>query len=138
YSKDLPLEDATVETFREINPGVWFPVNVTVTVYNERVIKEENKLKVSNVMEAVADKVSLDPHYDIGYFRDINFPDGAVVYEIEGGKQVDAYIQGGGPPATTSTNKWWMWIIASVVLALAVASGYILRRRMRLKHSGNP
>jgi hypothetical protein len=100
-------------------------------VYNERVIKLENKLKVSNVMDAVVDKVSLDPHYDIGFFRDIKFPDGAAVYEIDRGKQVDAYIQGGGPPATTSMNKWWMWMIALIALAQAVASGYILRRRMR-------
>jgi hypothetical protein len=138
YSKDLPLEDATVETFREITPGVWFPLNETVTVYNERVIKEENKLKVSNVMDVVVDKVSLDPHYDIVFFRDVKFPDGAVVYEIDGGKQVDAYIQGGVQPPVTSTNKWWMWVIASTVLALVVASGYLLTRRMRLHRSGNP
>jgi hypothetical protein len=138
YSKDLPLEDARVKTFREISPGVWFPVSETITVYNERVIKEENKLTVSNVTEVVVDKVSLEPNHDIGFFRDIEFPGGAVVYELDGGKQVDAYIQGGGPPAIASTNKWWIWIIASAVLALVVASVYFLRRRMRLKHSGNP
>jgi hypothetical protein len=85
-----PSEIGHVKDLREIAPGIWFPFRAVSTVFQQ----EDSKQQVVNRSLYTVEKAELDPRYDASLFRDIPFPDGAVVYEIENGKIVKSYVKG--------------------------------------------
>ena len=119
---------AVARDFREIGPGIWLPFKYSITVYDERTIKEENKLVVSNRREARIEKAELDPHYDLSLFRDIPMPEHAAVYELTGGKITRSYEIGGESPPQTGRSKLWLMLFAGSVGASVALGAWLAKR----------
>ena len=90
-SEDIPNAEGAVSEWREIKPGVWFPMAATYTRYNPSLLRQKGKQELQWRTEYTVKKVSLDPKYDISFFQDVDFPDGTAVYEIENGKITQSY-----------------------------------------------
>src|SRR5690606_32969754 len=80
------------------SPGVWFPFRATILVYDTSFMREDGKHIVGSSETFIVERASLQPQYDIGFFQNVEFPNGTAVYEIEQGEIVKSYVQGGGPP----------------------------------------
>ncbi len=93
YSKDVPIEEAVLENLQEIQPGRWFPFTSSITVMDGITLRKENRPVVSWKREYTVTDVLLNPEYDVKFFQDVEFPDGAPVYEIEAGKIVRSYVK---------------------------------------------
>jgi hypothetical protein len=96
YSDTLPIEEAEVTRFEEVSKGVWFPMAIKVTIYQELLLRE-GKSVVSNAADLVTKSVDLKPNYPEEFFRKIPIPMGASVYELNDGKIVKSYVEGGQP-----------------------------------------
>ncbi len=94
YSADLPIEEARVTRFEEVSKGVWFPMAIHFTIYQELVLRE-GKSVIANTSDLVTKSVELDTKYPIDFFQKIEIPKGTSVYELKKGKVVKSYIQGG-------------------------------------------
>jgi hypothetical protein len=81
-SATIPVEVGVLKDLREIAPGIWFPFAAEISI-NSQLAARENRLVVSQREEYRVEKVSLEPNYDISLFRDIPFPDGANVYNVD-------------------------------------------------------
>jgi hypothetical protein len=131
YTKEFPLGVGVAEDFREIGAGVWLPFRMTVTTYDERAARLEKHQVESNVEVMDVEFASLNPNYDISLFRDIKYPDGAVVYQVKDGKIVDSYVQGGGPAPPEPERSWLFWlggVLAAALVLTGLGWGY---RRFR-------
>ncbi len=93
YSAALPIEDVRVTRFEEIKKGIWYPMGIQFTVYDELPLRE-GKTIVSNTLDIVTKAVDLNPKYPREFFQDIKIPDGAQVYVIKDKEIVKSYIQG--------------------------------------------
>jgi hypothetical protein len=122
-----PVEVGSLRDLREIKPGIWMPMKSIVTLYDANWLEEDRRLVVNNETEIVVKKVDLEPHYDVAFFRDIEFPDGATVYNLKDGKIVKGYVK--GAPAGSSSRSWrsrpWSYFAA----ALALSTGVVLYAR---------
>jgi len=133
WSKEIPVGEGTVNEIREIAPGIWFPYATRVVRYDDIVIQRENRQQESWREEHVVEEVSLDPKYDIEFFRNVDFPDGTAVYEVEDRKIVRSYVQGspeapGGPAGGSISRRWWfLWANAAIVVVIA---GLLVARKL--------
>jgi hypothetical protein len=94
YSHNLAWVEAQMLEMREIEKGTWFPWRAEVRGYDPIKVSKKNEQKLKTKQEYQVLSLSLHPDYDIGYFRDIVFPPGTAVYEIEEGKIKRSYRQG--------------------------------------------
>jgi hypothetical protein len=135
-SSDHPMDSSHSEDFRELAPGVWYPFRSTILQYDQYAYAEDRKLVLVSSEEYTAEKVELDPHYDLGLFRDIPIPNGMVVYEIHDGQVTKGYVQGGKPKPEAEKNRLWLILAAGLVAVLiGVVSSrkrlYALTQRFR-------
>jgi hypothetical protein len=70
WSEELPHADASVDQWRQIGPGVWFPVSAALTVYNTTALKRENTQKLQYREQYTVERVSLEPKHEIAFFRE--------------------------------------------------------------------
>ena len=124
-----PLRLGRAEDLREISPGVWFPFRVIRDNNMPRIDPEIGKRKVANREVLTFQKAELDPHYDISLFRDIPFPDGAFVYEIENDKIVRKYVKGGQNVIRPKSNFALYVFAAGLTLTGAISLFWVARRR---------
>jgi hypothetical protein len=86
--------------------------------------------------EYAVEQVALNPKYDVAFFRDVPFPGGTAVYEIENGKILRSYRQGapdapGGLASTSGFRRWWLlWANFALVV---VVGGFLVGRKVFLK-----
>ncbi|HUY36869.1 MAG TPA: hypothetical protein VMV69_29390 [Pirellulales bacterium] len=139
-SADTPVGDGAVTDLREIEPNVWFPFAADVTAYDLVVMKREGKRAIRWRRKYWVEDVSLDPHYDLAYFRDVTIPDGTAVYEIVDGEIASSYRQGAPPTGGVSRplKRWWLWAMNVVIGILVVAVWRLQCRRRRLANSSPP
>lgn len=133
YSKEIPIEEAVLENLQEIQPGIWFPFLSSITVMDGITLREEKKTVVSWKRDYIVTEASLNPEYDVNFFRKVEFPNGTPIYEIEDGKIVRSYVKGGIPladQATENTHSRFYWIIAiNLVMLVVIAFGFWFRQR---------
>lgn len=92
-SPDLPTEKTEITELREIESGVWYPFQAVYTLYDAASLRENHEAVVSARTVHTIEKADLDPDYPVSLFRDIEFPDGTPVYEIENGEIVNSYAR---------------------------------------------
>jgi hypothetical protein len=141
WSKQIPISVGTVEEWREIGPGIWFPLRATVTAFAPLPLQREGRQKLQWRAAYTVQEASLDPGYDLAFFRDLEFPDGTAMYEIEDGEIVRSYRVGapegpGAPPASKAIWRWWALYLNLVALAAATAGLLLWRRSRRKARSG--
>jgi hypothetical protein len=131
-SQQVPSGEGIVEEFREIKPGVWFPMVARTTVYDTLYLQREGKQRLQWREDYVTETVSLEPKYDTAYFQDVKFPDGTAVYKVENGQIVQSWRPGapeapGGPTANTGMRRWLMVGVGLAVLLALVAFAWTRR-----------
>lgn len=125
-SKDQPRGEGEVLDWIEVNPGIWFPGETTFTSYSPLLLKKGKKI-AQWTKTYKTKEVSLDPHYDLSFFQDIEIPDGTAVYEVEDQKIKKSYKQGAlSDPevAAAPPSSWWqnpLIIINGVFILLLIS-----------------
>jgi len=131
-SRDVPIARGEVAEFREVESGVWFPWSTTMTCYQPALLQREGKQKLGWQQRHTAESVSLHPAYDSAYFRDVPFPDGTAVYEVENRQIKKSYRTGtpSAPPAQglgSRGRRWWAVLAAAAVISVASVLIYKFR-----------
>ena len=72
-SRDIHSGEDVVEEFTEISPGVWFPTLASFTAYDKLQLGRDGQQRLKWREDYVVQEASLDPNYDMAYFRDIEF-----------------------------------------------------------------
>ncbi len=132
FSKEIPVAQSVVNDLREIEPGVWFPFDVTHTSYNKFAIQREGRQKLQWERRYVVERVKANPKYDREFFSIVEFPDGTAMYDVKDGKITRSWRQGapeatGGPAAAEGFQRWWiLW--ANLAVVLLVAAIVIIRK----------
>ncbi|HUY34420.1 MAG TPA: hypothetical protein VMV69_16860 [Pirellulales bacterium] len=137
YAKDIPCEEGVASDFREIGPGIWFPFRAEVTLYDGMTLMMQRKLEVRGRYRFAVEEASLHPSYEQAYFKDVVFPDGTAVYEVEN-SQIKKIYRIGAPDAHAGgegkSKRWWLIVAFNAAAALAVVvvvATSVVRRRAR-------
>ncbi|MCL6505089.1 MAG: hypothetical protein K6T86_20630 [Pirellulales bacterium] len=133
-SKTIPRTEGTVTEWTEIQPGVWFPKHVIIETLDGFSLARGERVPNWRC-EWFTEAVSLAPQHDISFFRDIPFPDGTIVYEVEGG-QIKKGYQVGAPavpapaPGVAAPKRLNLAPLVAALLAVGIAlAGVILWKR---------
>lgn len=122
FSQSLHTSQGETLSFKEIEPGIWFPTEAEVVGYDEIKIEEEHRQVADCRHRFITESVSLHPSYAPSFFADISFPDGTAVYELEAGHIRKSYRQ--GQPASTgaapSRGGGWLFYLNVAVLSAAI------------------
>lgn len=105
YSRELPIETSSVADIREIAKGIWFPFQAEISVFDGIALLEQKASILSWRREYLVTEVALSPSYDVEFFRDVQFPDGTPIYEVEAGEIARSSVQGEKPLASTENPK---------------------------------
>jgi hypothetical protein len=94
-SKTVPVGEAVSRDLREIAPGVWFPYETVYTAYNSITLGEQKRQELGWRERFTVESVSLNPHYPVAFFRDLDIPKGTRVYHVDAdGKIGRSYVKG--------------------------------------------
>jgi hypothetical protein len=88
FSERVPLLEASVTEWTEIEEGIWFPKATEVQSYDRWTVKAEGVKKPTWRHELDVKEVSLDPQFDLTYFQDVPFPDGTVAYDVDAAGEI--------------------------------------------------
>ncbi len=91
---EVPLSEGVVTEFKEVEPGLWFPMHYEKRNYDRAELRA-GRTRYWNDRGFHIDTVNMHSNYPISLFRDIPFPDGLTVHVIENGKNTRSYVQGG-------------------------------------------
>jgi len=150
-SDHLPTSAARVTEWKEVLPGVWFPMKSEIRAYDKEVLRERNRQQQRWSLVMTTESISFNPNYDQAHFSDVVFPEGLMMYVIDndrvgpegdGNQIVKSYVKGSpSDPAVAeiaAANKFWtgakVMAFNAFVAALVVAVFRIVRKR-RPKHS---
>jgi hypothetical protein len=132
-SKSLkrPMQQSLLSDLREIAPDVWFPFAAT-TICNDPDTLHEAKGSVAWKDEYRVQQASLNPKYDISLFRDIQFPSGTYVYDVDGDRIIGERVV--GKPKPTSGRQVLMWL--GIALGLGILLIMLCRIHQKRKSKG--
>jgi thiol-disulfide isomerase/thioredoxin len=88
---DLPMQEMHVDGWREVAPGAWFPIKVTVVDYDREALRQKKPV-VSERVETTVERVDLAPRHDPAFFRDVAIPDDLPVFTIKDGALVGSTL----------------------------------------------
>ena len=132
-SKTVPISEGTVTDFKEVKPGIWFPLVAEVIAYNPFALQKEGKQEPQWRENYAVAEVALNPDYPADYFQAVKFPDGTPVYEVVNGEISRSYTQGApaapGERAESWLARWWLLLLNVIVFGLLIVGGTLLRRR---------
>ena len=86
-SKTLPNRESIVDAWREIRPGVWYPVKSHTNRFSSLSLRQEGRQKISWRTKYDVKSVSLDPPISPEVFSKVEFPPGTAVYRVKDGKR---------------------------------------------------
>ena len=140
FSETIPVGESVVDEWREIGPGIWFPFAIRDTAYDKAAVQAKGA-QIPIWWEAkTVETAMLNPHYDVAFFRDVEFPKGAAVYHVEGDKITKSYRVGApqaesGPKAGGSRYRW---MACANIAALGLFGAVFLVRRLRGRAGREP
>jgi hypothetical protein len=87
WSKDIPVAVSTVDEWKEIRRGVWFPVKAHTDRYDSHTVKQEGTQKLRWRKQYHIDSVTLNPpRTNPETFTKLDFPPGIQLTILKGGK----------------------------------------------------
>ncbi|WP_298869027.1 hypothetical protein [uncultured Gimesia sp.] len=86
-SKTLPNRESIVDAWREVRPGVWYPVKSHTNRFSSLTLRQEGRQKISWRTKNDVKSVSLDPPISPEVFSKVEFPPGTAVYQVKDGKR---------------------------------------------------
>lgn len=143
-SASEPTGEGMVLEWKELQPGIWFPMRAVSTSLDQRIALLKGKRQPGWRREYVIESVSLEPKHPRSFFQDVPIPSGTIVYEYDGDKEIRAYQQGAPSGPTGGPNgvgpSWWRRVAASVIVVLVggVCVYYIVRQRRRRRQRAAP
>ena len=88
WSRDMPIAESTVDEWKELREGVWFPMKAHTNRYHSQTVKEHGKQVLSWRKQYVVASISFDPKTATGEtFSKLDFPPGTEVRVIQGGAE---------------------------------------------------
>ncbi len=91
-SSTLPVESTSYQELRELQHGVWYPAQVTHVGYDEQRLSQNDHQAAHRTVHTIKG-VSLNPGFEVGFFQEVAFPAGAMVYRVSGEKIVESFRQ---------------------------------------------
>jgi hypothetical protein len=136
WSSTLAIKEGSVSSFREVEEGIWFPAGASILRYADMAVYYEKRQKPYGRYTYEVKEVSLNPKYDISFFRDLRFVPGTAVYELENDKIIKSYTVGlAGDPALNQ-RRWLWWVLTlNVALVLAIVGAVYLRQRRKRRQA---
>ncbi len=131
----LMIEIGSVDGFKEIETGVWYPTSSRSEIYDyswEKPISANTRRLTGKWTHAI-NKINLNPNYPKEFFSNIKMPDGVPVWVLKDKKHIGSYIQG-LPNNTESTSKKKRISVSAVVaigLLSAIIISFLLYRNRR-------
>jgi hypothetical protein len=142
WSRTVPITEGMVREWTELQPGIWFPKHVVIDALDESSLVKRGERVHSWRCEWFVDAVSLNPNHDVSFFRDIPFPEGTIVYEVEGGQIKKGYQVGApavvppAPGAGVPKRRRFLPLGAGALLIVIISfGGYRLWKRDRVQKS---
>jgi hypothetical protein len=120
-----PYGIGVVDELKEIAPGVWFPLRVTTTVYDCDELYRKGRYVVSGRYDLAVTAVDPDPHYDVSFFRNIEFPPDTLVYTVRDGKIIGSEVV----PFPKPGRARFLLLLIPLALLCAVIAILVRRRR---------
>jgi hypothetical protein len=125
-SKDIPISIAWTSDFREISAGIWLPFKSSMIV-NDNLQARTGKSVVSHTEDCEIEQAKLDPHYDLSFYRDVVFPPGTLVYDVNTKNMAtNSYVVPGN-----GQSYWWLYVLIALSV-IVVMWFYLVRRKRRL------
>lgn len=93
WSTVLPVADSTIEQWKEVQPGIWFPEKAHTSRYSSDSVKNELKQKVTWTSDVTVTRITLEPAVDKKVFREFEFPSETKVLVQEGGRTKRSFVQ---------------------------------------------
>lgn len=130
WSRDVPIGQAQALSFVEVEPGIWFPREVTIESFDPFVVKKQNEQRVLWRRSVTTESVSLRADYPVSFFSDLDVQEGTAVYELGADRKLkNSYVHGtpGSLLRPLVARHWLLWLNA----ALATISVWWLLSRRR-------
>lgn len=128
-----------VNSWLEVAPAVWLPRSATLHYFNKP--GEDGKIgKLYAIDEKELLDAKLNPNYPVEFFRDVQLPTNATVYEIVDGTVVNShkltpFTRLDGVP--DAWRSFWRWLAVGLAAGAAVLAFLWFRsRRMRSVSAG--
>jgi hypothetical protein len=132
-SHAVPTGEAEVLSWREVQPGIWFPAHVRATTVRPDLLQMEGRRVRNSTREWRLRAISLEPRHEASFFV-VDFPAGTFVYEVSDNQVVRQYQQ--GIPATGRGRRairGWL-LLLGLLGCLAGWIVYICVRCRRRSH----
>jgi hypothetical protein len=126
----LPRLVGRVTKLEEVMPGVWFPMNASITVYRKENLASGPVVE-QHTTDYKAEKVDLEPKYPRALFRNIDYPHAAAVYIIQNGRIVRSYREGVVEAPQKRSTKLWVILAQFIIIGIMIAIWMLARRRAR-------
>ena len=90
WSKEIPIAESIVDQWREVHPGIWFPIKIHTDRYNSFIVKREGKQTLSWRRQEHVTSVELDPqNLAEPTFTQLDFPKGISIYIEKDGQRTN-------------------------------------------------
>lgn len=132
YSQEIPLEESSVTSWQEVEPGIWCAKTYEINV-NYETAAGRGELVRSNQSTFRVEKADLHPDYSIELFRNIKMPDGTVVFNIAANNEISRGSIVGAPSNSPTARgaKGWLIILNLIAVPVVFAVMFIFYRRKR-------
>ncbi len=135
-SQSEPVGEGVVIEWKEIQPGIWFPMHAECKCIDQRIAILKGVRSTGWRREYVIESVSLMPKYERSFFQDVPIPPGTIVYEIEGDRITRSYQLGSPsssvrPPKHTLTTFWRRLVAGGAFLLVGCICIVLMSRRYR-------
>jgi hypothetical protein len=94
--------EATVKSWLEVEPGVWFPAKAEFRAF-DRFVADKQVLKWRRIY--TLESISLKPDHPKSFFQSVIFPEGTLVYEFKDNKELRSYRVGSPNDPHLATGK---------------------------------
>ena len=88
WSKDVAIAESSVDEWKELRPGVWFPMKAQADRYDSYAARDEGRQQLHWSKAYEFQSVSLEPETNAETFTELEFPEGTEVRVIEEGSEV--------------------------------------------------
>jgi hypothetical protein len=122
-----PYSIGTIDEFREISPGLWFPIKAKTSTYDMTKRVDGRRVEYSR-WETTVTHVDPSPQYEKEFFQNVEFPPGVPIYTVRDGEIIATELS--RPPGTGLSNQLVWFLIVSVILVV-LAAIVVLRARSR-------
>lgn len=87
WSKEMPIAESAVDEWKELRPGVWFPIKAHTDRFHSQTVKREGRLKLSWWKRYHVNNVLLDPPQMVqDVFTKLKFPEGTPITVVTQGE----------------------------------------------------